>query len=315
MTCGFVFPGQGTQHVGMGRHLLHHHPVAREVFDRASRQLDDDVAERCLRGDPETLTLTLHAQPAIFVTNAAALAVLAEAGIRPDLTAGHSVGEISALHAAGAFDFETALAVVQRRAELMAGITANGGMVAVLGLDEAALADVCAARGSLGLVIGLHNGPEHFVLSGSVAAIEAAVPRCRDLGALRVTRLRTQHAFHSPLMEPAVAAWEAFVDTVPITEPRIPVALNTTGELATGSRDIRRAIVDQIAHRVRWAECVARLVERGATLIVESGDSKALTALARSSFPDVTAVSMSDPKALRRLQATIPEGGSSVAVP
>ncbi len=303
MTTAFVFPGQGTQRVGMGRSLYGRYDVARAVFDRASAVLGFDVAATCFRGSPDELRATRVAQPTIFVVNAAALAVARTWGVLPDCVAGHSVGEISALHAAGVLGFEEALRVVRRRAEIMARVTADGAMVSVVGLERAGVLAVCEHARERGPVcIGLHNGPQHYVLSGASAAVGRAVQLCCELGAIKVTRLQTEHAFHSPLMAPAMNEWREFVATVSLAAPDVPVALNTTGELAADTDEIRRALIDQVGSTVRWCECVQTLARLGATRFVEVGDTKVLGALVRAVDRELTTVTMADPRARRRLE-------------
>lgn len=314
MSDAAVFPGQGTQHVGMGRALLGAYPAGEARYERASELLGFDLAEACWRGEAAALTATRLAQPAIFVTNAAAFDALRHWGIEPRFVAGHSVGELCALYAAGVLDFDTALDVVRVRAELMASVQADGAMYAVIGLDEIDVLAACTDVRDHGPVgIGLHNAPANYVISGAAPAAAAAADRCRAAGAIRVTRLRTQHAFHSPLMEPVADRWRAFVDRIALREPAFPVALNTTGAFASDIDDIRRAIVDQVASTVRWAECVDTLVAAGARRLVEVGDSKVLATLARSAHRELETVTMQDPRARRRLAATA-TGGAALAV-
>jgi [acyl-carrier-protein] S-malonyltransferase len=301
MSTSFVFPGQGTQRVGMGQTLHSRYPEAREVFDRASEILAFDVARTCFRASPDDLRATQVAQPVIFVVSAAALAVLQSWGIEPGGTAGHSVGEIAALYAAEVFDFDTALHVVRTRAAIMAGVTEPGAMLTVAGLDLDELHKACDDAAEFGPVcIGLHNAPRNFVLSGAVAPIAAAAERCRALGAIKVTRLHTQHAFHSPLMEPVVGEWRGFVSRLDLKPPAVPVALNATGAIARDPEDIRAALVDQVASTVLWSECVGALCSVGARRFVEVGDAKVLGALVRAHDRDLVTVTMSDPRAVRR---------------
>lgn len=305
MTRAFIFPGQGTQRVGMGSALVARHGAAREVFERASAVLGVDFAALCFRSGADALLATRAAQPAIFTVSCAALAVVRGWGLHPSCVAGHSVGEITALHAAGVLEFDAALRLVARRAEIMSAITADGAMVAVIGLDRDVVSDVCArVAASLGpVVVGLENAPGHVVLSGDARAVAAAAERCRALGAVRIVHLRTQLAFHSPLMTPVVAEWRAFVATLELREPSTPVVLNVTGRLASSVDDIREALVDQVASRVRWLECLRAMVDVGVTQFIEVGDSKALSFLVRSTVRDVSTVTLADPRARERLHA------------
>jgi [acyl-carrier-protein] S-malonyltransferase len=186
-------------------------------------------------------------------------------------------------------------------------------MTAVVGLERDDVDFACVQAAPDGVVcIGLHNGPHHFVLSGATPAVERAGAVCRELGAIKVSRLHTQHAFHSPLMEPAVSAWAEYVATVELSVPRIPVALNTTGGIARDVDDIRQAIIDQVAHTVRWCEIVQAFVARDVRMFVEASDTKVLGALARAVAPGVTTITLADSRAEQRLRALA--GGSNVAV-
>jgi [acyl-carrier-protein] S-malonyltransferase len=302
MTVAFVFPGQGTQRVGMGQTLHTQYPSARDIFTAANELVGFELDAMCFRGDPKTLRNTRVAQVAIFVVNAAATAALRESGYDADLAAGHSVGEISALYAAHVFDLPQALDLVTERARIMSKVTSDGAMVAVAGLDGDVIADVCSSSAALGpLCIGLHNGPRNYVLSGATAAITAAEVECRARGAVTITRLRTQHAFHSELMEPVVEEWREYISGIPIGHATIPVVLNTTGCVARDREDIRAALIDQLVSTVRWHDCINALLGAGADVFVEAGDSKVLSALTRAVDRSVTAVTMSDPRAIRRL--------------
>jgi len=285
----------------MGQVLHAHFAEAREVFDVASQSLGFDVARTCARSSPDELRATQVAQPAIFVVSAAALAVLRSWRIEPVCAAGHSVGEICALYCAGALDLPTAIHAVQVRARIMATIPTEGTMVAVVGLGADDVHKACDEAARAGPVsVGLHNAPLNFVLSGGAAAVARAAARCREMGAIKVTRLHTQHAFHSPLMASIVPEWRSFVSSLTIGSPRIPVALNSTGGIARDVDDVRQALVDQIASTVQWARCVLALHSTGARHFVEVGDTKTLGSLVRSSVRDVSTHTMSDPRAVRR---------------
>jgi [acyl-carrier-protein] S-malonyltransferase len=300
----YLFPGQGTQRTGMGQAVCHHHPEAAAIFGRANDVLGFDLQDVCFRGPDERLTRTEHAQPAVFTCGAAWLRVLGGQGLRPDVVAGHSVGELTAIHAAGGLDFESALLAVQRRAQLMAGTAQPGTMAAVLGLDAEVVQKLCEQASERGpVVVAVLNGPDHVVVSGAVAAVE----ECRELataaGAVRVIPLAVSHAFHSPLMSEVVDEWARYVQALPMREPGCPVALNVTARLTTDVDALRAAMVAQVTGAVRWRECVEAIRDGGADLAVEVGDSKALTSFNRSIDRSLATHTMAAPGAVRQLVA------------
>jgi [acyl-carrier-protein] S-malonyltransferase len=322
LTGGLMFPGQGTQRIGMGRWMERTSAAASEVFDVAARVLGRDVRTLCFSGPARELTLTQHAQVAVFTCNAAAVALLAAEGFEAKLAVGHSVGELNALVAAGVLPFEDGLRLVAARGELMGRITAPGTMSAVIGLGLEAVRELCARATIAGqaddppthpahrsvVVPALLNGPENVVVSGDLDAVDRCETLAGEAGARKVTRLVVSSAFHSPLMAEAVAEWAEVVATAPLRDPRIPVVLNTTGALATGADDVRRALVDQLTGPVRWVEDVrvaASLLGDG-DLLLEAGDSKVLTTLVRGIEPDLATMTLHDPKSLRRLRGEKP---------
>jgi [acyl-carrier-protein] S-malonyltransferase len=303
---GVMFPGQGTQRLGMGRHLERGAPGA-AVFDVASEVTGRDVRALCFTGPAAVQTRTENAQVAVFTCNAAALALLRDAGAEPVVALGHSVGELNALHAAGVLDLDEAVRLVAARGALMGAITRPGAMLAVLGLDLPTVVALCEqARATAGapVVAALLNGPANVVASGAVEAVEALTPLVLAAGAVKATQLVVSHAFHSPLMADAVDAWRDVVAAVPLAPPRIPVLLNTTGRAAAGVDDIRAALVDQLTGPVRWVEDVRAAVSAGARGFVEAGDSKVLGGLVRAIDPQLPTWTMNDPRTVRRLRET-----------
>lgn len=299
-TLGVMFPGQGTQRVGMGRVLERGSKAAAAVFDTADAVLERDVRGLCFRGPTPELTLTQHAQVAIFTSNAAALAALREAGHQPQVAMGHSVGELNALVAAGVLSLEDGLRLVAARGALMGRIETPGTMASVLGLRYEQVEELCR-RSPRTVVAALVNGPENIVVSGAVEGVEEVGRLATEAGARKVTRLTVSSAFHSPLMAEAVPEWRTVVEAATFNEPAFPVVLNTTGAPATGADDVRQALVDQLTGPVRWVEDVRAAVALGVDLMVEAGDSKVLTALVRAIDPDLGCVTMHDPRALRKL--------------
>ncbi|GAA1307780.1 ACP S-malonyltransferase [Saccharothrix xinjiangensis] len=300
---GFVFPGQGTARVGMGG-WLRRDPVAAAVVARADELLPEPVSELCARGPLAKLVDTLHAQPAVTACNLAALAAVRAAGVEPDLVAGHSVGEISALCAAGVLDVDTAFRLVGARARLMADLPVTGGMTAVLGLTPQRVEELAAeaARPGEPLVVGLENAPDHTVVSGAAAAIDRLVASAEAAGARKVVALKVGNAFHSPLMAGALDGWAEAVRATPMSPPRVPVIPNATAEPTTDLPTIVDALIAQLTARVRWTETMRVLA--GAGTLVEVGDSKVLAGLLRG--VGVRCASTSDPAVLRRLRRPEP---------
>lgn len=290
-----IFPGQGTQFIGMGGDLIRRFPAAREAFDEASDLVGRDVEELCLRSSATELEQTANAQLAIVVTSVSALRVLAAEGVAPDIVAGHSVGGIAALVAAGSLSYAAALALVCRRGELLGGCPPGGVMVSVNGLPASTVDEVVVEGSEHGVVVvGLHNARDIVVLSGEPAAVDAAAGAARRAGARRVTRLRVSHAFHSPLMSPAADAWRTAAASVPLTSPTIPVVSDTHPVPTRSAEDLQRALVGQLTGVVRWHEVMNVLDAAGVDHVIEVGASRALTALWRLDGHDAPVESAGD---------------------
>lgn len=295
---GFVFPGQGTVRVGMGG-WLRREGAAAPVWECAEELFGESVARLCARGPLARLVDTEHAQPAVTVCNLAGLAVLRARGYEPDIVAGHSVGELSALCAAGVLDEAETLRLVAARSALMAELPGHGVMSSVLGLPVERVEELAAESSRPGqpLVVGLDNAREQVVVSGHPEALERFTASAD--GARSIVALRVGHAFHSPLMAGAVDAWAEAVRAAPLKPPRLPVVPNVTGEPTTDLGTITDALIEQLVSRVQWTRTMTELSTVDGC--VEVGDSKALTGMFRT--VGVRCVSMSTPAALRSLPA------------
>ena len=285
----FLFPGQGAQAPGMGADLYDAHPEARAVFDEADAVLGFSLTEVMFGDDAEALAQTEVTQPALYAHSLAADAVLAARGVRPALAAGHSLGEWSALAAVGALSLEDGLRAVRRRGELMAqaGDVRPGAMSAVLGLDAAALEDVCrrATEGGEGEVVPAnYNDPGQIVISGDADAVARAGRLADEAGARRVVPLTVSGAFHSPLMAFARDGLAETLEALEITEPSCPVVLNVTAEPAVSPDEIRRRLLEQLTAPVRWAQAVQRMADDGATRFVEVGSGRVLSGLVKKTL-------------------------------
>ncbi len=293
----FVFPGQGSQCVGMGKDLYDQFPEARSIFDTADEILGMPLSRICFDGPEDELRLTSNTQPALFTTSVACLSVLTKHGIRPDVTAGHSIGEYAALVAARAIKFEDALVLVQKRARLMmeAGLANPGTMAAIIGLDSAAVQGVCDRASGAGIVdVANFNSPGQVVISGEVAAVEAASIGAKEAGAKKVMPLNVSGAFHSRLMSSASAALKIELGQTPFTDAAIPVVANVTADYVCTACDIRDALARQIAGSVRWDESLARMAADGVTTFVEVGSGKVLAGLIKRTLKDVEIRNVSD---------------------
>jgi [acyl-carrier-protein] S-malonyltransferase len=278
----FIFPGQGSQYVGMGRDLAASLPAAKRLFEQADEVLGVPLSRVCFEGPEEELRQTKNTQPAIYLHSLAVAAVLSDG--RADMAAGHSLGEYSALVFAGALSFEAGLNLVRLRGELMhqAGIEQPGTMAAVIGLEGEAVAEVCAAAASAGIVQPAnYNSPGQVVISGSVEGVRAAMEVAKQKGAKMVKELSVSGAFHSPLMAPARAGLERALASAEIRDARIPVYANVTAEPVQDAGSIRRLLLEQLTMPVRWEQSVARMAADGATEFVELGPGKVLQGLVK----------------------------------
>jgi len=284
MQLAMLFPGQGSQEVGMGADLFEHEAIARQTFEEANALLGFSLSQLCFEGPIETLTETRNAQPALLVHSVAVLRVLQAMGVRPALVAGHSLGEYTALVAAGTLTFADALAAVRTRGELMyeSGLRTPGAMAAVVGLQLDQVVSVCEAVRSRGVCdVANHNAPDQLVISGAVDAITAALPLLEQAGARVAKRLNVSGAFHSALMRDAAEQLANHLDTVHFADAAIPVITNVTGNAERAGEQLRNRAKEQIAAPVRWTDCMQTLTKAWSEGILEVGAGSVLRGLLR----------------------------------
>lgn len=287
MTTAFLFPGQGSQYVGMGRELYEGSPAARAVFDEADAFWGSSLSQICFEGPVENLTDTAVQQPALYTTSLAAWAGLQERDHpAPAFLAGHSLGEISALAAAGALSFTDGLALVRRRGELMklAGDRQPGGMVAVLGLDATPVAEICRqTTAETDRFVGLANDncPGQIVISGDETALERAMTLLGEAGARKVVRLPISIAAHSPLMQSVAQEFAAAVEAAPLEPARIPVVANVSARPVSSPAEIRSELKAQLTSPVAWTDSIRYLSDQGVTSYLEVGPGDVLLGLVK----------------------------------
>jgi len=308
----YIFPGQGSQAVGMGQNLCTHSPAAQTIFDQADSVIGTKLSTLCFYGPEEALKQTIYTQPALYTVSAAALMALREAGApMPQAVSGHSVGEYAALLTAGVFDFETGLHLVVRRAQEMhrATLTAPGAMAAVLGLTAAQVTAVCAEASSAGVVQAANfNGGGQVVISGSPEGVARASEIAKTNGAKRVLPLPVSGAFHSPLMALAAEAMTFVLADAALNNAQIPVVANITADYETAAEDIRANLAAQIDGAVRWEESIQRLVADGFDTFAEVGSGTVLAGLMKRIAPDVKVYSVGDTSGVKAFVDAIGQG-------
>lgn len=282
----FLFPGQGAQFAGMGKDIFDNSPAGRALFERANEVLDFDLARLCFEGPEEELGRTDISQPAIFLVSSAILEAMRERlGEKcpvPQSAAGLSLGEYTALYAAGALDFDTALTLVRRRGLFMqeACDAVRSGMCSILGLPRAVVEEACKAVAHRGIVcVANLNSPGQVVISGDVRALEAACEKARELGAKRIIPLKVAGAFHSPLMAEAARKLQQELATTNFSNPAFPIVSNVTATFVTTAEEARSLLARQIVSPVLWEDSMRFLLKRELNCFLEIGPGKTLAGL------------------------------------
>ena len=304
----FIFPGQGSQTVGMGRAFYESSSGAKRVFEEANDALGVDLTRVMFEGPEADLALTATTQPAVLTASVAAAAACAERGLTPALAAGHSLGEYSALVVAGALRLGDAVRIVRRRGELMQAAVpvGTGAMAAIMGVGLDVVEEVCAdaAKGDV-VDIANVNSEQQIVIAGHRAAVERAVALVRDRGGRKSVLLPVSAPFHCALMAPAAERLAAELAGVSVSDPAIPVVRNVDGGVTRTAADVVPLLLRQVASPVRWTDCVRRLAAEGAMAFVEVGPGRVLTGLVKRIVDDARAVSVEDPAGLDKALAAL----------
>jgi [acyl-carrier-protein] S-malonyltransferase len=302
----FIFPGQGSQKVGMGRALADAYPVCRDTFAEADAALGEPLSRLCFDGPEDRLMLTENTQPAILAVSTAASRLLSSIGLRPALVAGHSLGEYSANVAAGTLDFGEALRIVRRRGRYMqeAVPVGTGAMAAILGLDAATVARACGEAAETDVVSPANlNGAGQVVIAGSREAVARASERAKALGARRAIPLAVSAPFHCALMKPAEERLAPELRALAAKDPQVPVVANVDAHLKRTAADAIEALVAQVSSPVRWEDVVRRLASEGVTTYVEVGPGAVLSGLVRKIHREASVVNFGTPDDLGAIEA------------
>ena len=297
----FVFPGQGSQSVGMGKALSEALPVLKQVYEEASEVLGYDVAALCFNGPAETLNLTEHTQPALLVSSIAALRALLPLNVAPMAVAGHSLGEYTALVAAGGLTFREAVAIVQKRGRYMADAVppGTGAVAALLGLDAGAVKQACLEASSVGVVQAANfNSPGQVVIAGEKAAVERAIEIAKTKGCKKAVPLPVSVPVHTPLMQKAADRLAADLASVAWADLRMPLINNAEASPIVKAADIQGSLVRQLPASVLWEDSVRVMAQMGVKTFVEIGPGTVLSGLIRRIVPEAATLNVNDSKSL-----------------
>ena len=300
MNIAFIFPGQGSQYIGMGKELVENFPLAAEIMEKANEILELDLAGLCFNGPAEELNLTENTQPAIYTISYMVTRLLNEEGIYPLLAAGHSLGEYSALAAAGVFSFEEGLRLVRQRGILMNRAVPDnqGSMAAIIGLEDKIVQEICQEVNGI-CEIANYNSPGQIVISGEREAVEVACQLAEDKGARRTVGLKVSGPFHSSLMKRAAEDFANIIGEIEFKKPAFPVVSNVTADFVEEPEEIKGLLIKQISSSVRWVESIKLIQAQGVNTFIEAGPGKVLRGLLRRIDSSLTTYNIDDPKTMQ----------------
>lgn len=298
----FLFPGQGSQYVGMGKDLYKNYKLAREYFDKANDILDIDLKTLCFEGSKEELTETKNTQPAIYTVSVIINELLRKNNIKPSLVAGHSLGEYTALYAAGVYDFQSGLKLVRKRGELMSAAgkqNTNGTMAAIIALKIGKIKEICKQVEGICEIANI-NSPLQIVISGEVTAVKEVMKKAKEAGAKKVVQLDVSSAFHSPLMKPAREKLREYIKKIDFEDPNLPIIANSTADFVSNKDQIINALDKQLTNTVRWVESMELLAENDINIVLEVGPGKVLKSLMRRIDRSITAYNIENKVSLEK---------------
>ena len=284
MKIAFIFSGQGSQYIGMGKELYDNIPSCKKIYDKANEVLGFDLKELIFNGDKEELNITENTQPAILTTSIAILQAIKDKGVNPDIVAGLSLGEYSALVASEALDFETAVSLVKKRGRFMQEAVPQGigSMVAVIGLDENKIKDVFKVASEKGIVeIANYNTNNQIVIGGENAAVELASELLKESGARRVIPLKVSGPFHTSLLNEASIKLKNEFENIHFNTPKIKTITNVTADFIENGDEIKNLLINQVKSSVRWSETIERMLDEGIDTFIEIGPLKTLSSFVR----------------------------------
>jgi [acyl-carrier-protein] S-malonyltransferase len=303
----FVFPGQGSQKLGMGKDLIENYPEANNLFNIANKALKKegvDIGKICFEGPEEELKNTVNAQPAILTISTILCKLLRKNKIEPSIVAGHSLGEYSALVASSAIRFEDAVRLVRKRGEYMQSATpaGSGSMLAIIGLDKDKISKMCEKIKDIGKVeISNHNSPNQIVVSGEIKALEKLSLMAREKGARMVIPLKVSAPFHSSFMEIAKENLARYLEKVKIDNPKIPINCNVSGDYMHNKEEVRSSLIKQMTHPVKWVESVTKMYSEGINCFIEVGPGKVLKGLIKQIIPETNVFNVFDSNSLQNV--------------
>lgn len=303
MKIAFVFAGQGAQYIGMGKELYENYDICKDIFNRANEALGFNLTELLFNGEKSELDITENTQPAILTTSIAILEVLKAEGINPDVVAGLSLGEYSALVASSALSFDDAVALVRKRGKYMqeAVPVGIGGMAAIIGLSLDKLKDVLKIASEKGTVeIANYNTPSQVVIGGENEAVNFAVELCKEAGAKRAIPLKVSGPFHTSLLEEASIKLKKELESIEFNEFRIPVICNVTADFVNNKDELKDLLVKQVKSSVRWSEIITKMIDMGVDTFIELGPSRTLTSFIREISREVKTYNVEDMKSLKK---------------